>query len=165
MFDQPRSRGVRLVAALRMNGLWTARSALLIAGLLVNHPFAADRCILCSHGIDNVHPLEHLDAVCVSVRAARQQAGLNPLIDSAREQVPQVYEDAIFTRLLGGASQGEAAPGQAWLAGTVGHVQEGEEGRPPSARLADFLSVAYPRYQARLWHFHNERQLEAAQHD
>ncbi|KAL2913995.1 hypothetical protein HK105_206435 [Polyrhizophydium stewartii] len=53
MFDQPRSRGVRLVAALRMNGLWTARSALRIAGQLVNHPFAADRCILCNNGIDN----------------------------------------------------------------------------------------------------------------
>ncbi|KAL2913837.1 hypothetical protein HK105_206716 [Polyrhizophydium stewartii] len=61
MFDQPRSRGARLVAALRMNGLWMARSALRIAGLLVNHLFTADRCILCNHGIDN--------------------AGLNPLIE------------------------------------------------------------------------------------
>ncbi|KAL2915460.1 dihydrofolate reductase [Polyrhizophydium stewartii] len=46
MSDQPRSRGVCLVAALRMNSLWTDCAALRIAGLLVNHPFAADRCIL-----------------------------------------------------------------------------------------------------------------------
>ncbi|KAL2915228.1 hypothetical protein HK105_205335 [Polyrhizophydium stewartii] len=89
MFDQPRSRGVRLVAALRMNGLWTARSALRIAGLLVNHPFAADRCILCNHSIDNVHPLAYLVDVCVSLRAARRHAGLNPLIDRAKEQDPR----------------------------------------------------------------------------
>ncbi|KAL2914200.1 hypothetical protein HK105_206294 [Polyrhizophydium stewartii] len=149
MFDQPRSRGVRLVAALRMNGLWTARSAQHIAGRLVNHPFAADRCILCNHGIDNVHPLAHLVIVCVS-------AGLNPLIDSAKEQDPQANDDTILTRLLGGASQGEAAPRQTWLGGTVEYTQQGTEGRPPAARLADFLSVAYPRYQVRLWHFHKE---------
>nr|KAJ3419870.1 hypothetical protein HK105_006410 [Polyrhizophydium stewartii] len=115
MLDHPRLRGVHLVAALRMNGLWTARSALRIAGLLDNHPFAADRFILCNHGIDDVHPLAHLVIVCVSVRAARRQAGLNPLIDSAQEQDPQANDDTILTRLLGGASQGEAAPGQIWL--------------------------------------------------
>ncbi|KAL2911919.1 hypothetical protein HK105_208583 [Polyrhizophydium stewartii] len=165
MFDEPRSRGVRLVAAQRMNGFWTARSAQHIAGLLVNHLFAADRCILCNVGIENVHPLAHLVIVCVSVRAARRQAGLNPLIDSAKVQDPQANDDTILTRLPGGASQGEAATGQIWIGGTVEHVQEGTEGRPPAARLADFLSVAYPRYEAQLWHFHKERQLEAAQHD
>ncbi|KAL2913980.1 hypothetical protein HK105_206571 [Polyrhizophydium stewartii] len=138
MFDQPRLRGVRLVDALRMNGLWTARSALRIAGLLVNHPFAADRCILCNNGIVNVHPLAHLVIVCVSVRADRRQASLNPLIDSAKEQDTQVNDDTILTRLLGGASQGEAAPGQTWLGRTVEHAQEGTKGRPPAARLADF---------------------------
>ncbi|KAL2918050.1 hypothetical protein HK105_202464 [Polyrhizophydium stewartii] len=103
MFDQSRSRGVRLVAALHMNGLWTARSALPIARLLVNHPFTADRCILCNHGIDNVYPLAHLVIVCVSVRADRRQADLNPLIDSAKEQDTQANDDTILTRLLGGA--------------------------------------------------------------
>ncbi|KAL2915796.1 hypothetical protein HK105_204743 [Polyrhizophydium stewartii] len=165
MFDHPRSRSVRLVAALRKNSLWTARSVLRIPGLHVNHPFAADRCILCNNGIDNVHPLAHLVIVCVSVRAARRQAGLNPLIDRAREQDPKAKDDTILTRLLGEASQGEAAAGHTWIGGTVEYVQEGTEGRPAAARLAGFLSVAHPRCQVRLWHFHRERQLEAAQHD
>ncbi|KAL2912135.1 hypothetical protein HK105_208413 [Polyrhizophydium stewartii] len=117
MFDQLRSRGVRLVAALRMNGLCTVRSALRIPGLLVNHPFAADGCIQCDGGITDVRPLAHLVLVCVSLRAARRQAGLDPLIDMPKEQDPQANDDAILTRLLGGASQGEAAPGQTWLGG------------------------------------------------
>ncbi|KAL2912164.1 hypothetical protein HK105_208365 [Polyrhizophydium stewartii] len=54
LFDQPRSRGTRLLAALRMDGLWTARTALRVQGLLVHHPFNLRDCILCNENIADV---------------------------------------------------------------------------------------------------------------
>ncbi|KAL2919862.1 hypothetical protein HK105_200779 [Polyrhizophydium stewartii] len=63
LFDQPRSRGTRLLAALRMDGLWTARTALRVQGLLVHHPFNLRDCILCNENIADLATPRALNAL------------------------------------------------------------------------------------------------------
>ncbi|KAL2916282.1 hypothetical protein HK105_204038 [Polyrhizophydium stewartii] len=87
LFDQPRSRGTRLLAALRMDGLWTARTALRIQGLLVNHPFNLRDCILCNENIADVRTFAHLVIDCDSLAHIRRDAELEPFIDLAWQRL------------------------------------------------------------------------------
>ncbi|KAL2912201.1 hypothetical protein HK105_208335 [Polyrhizophydium stewartii] len=160
LFDQPRSRGTRLLAALRMDGLWTARTALRIPGLLVNHPFNLRNCILCNESIADVRTFAHLVIDCVSLAHIRRDAELEPFIDLARQCLgtPAALED-IYTWLLGGATPAGLRLND-WLVGRAGQL--GDRGnRPLAARLADFLGAAYTLYQARLWQYHRARHAAA----
>ncbi|KAL2920216.1 hypothetical protein HK105_200284 [Polyrhizophydium stewartii] len=160
LFDQPRSRGTRLLAALRMDGLWTARTALRIPGLLVNHPFNLRDCILCNENIADVRTFAHLVIDCVSLARIRHEAELEPFIVMARRRLgtPAALED-IYTWLLGGATPAGLRLND-WLVGRAGQL--GDRGnRPLAARLADFLGAAYTLYQARLWQYHRARHAAA----
>ncbi|KAL2911614.1 hypothetical protein HK105_208915 [Polyrhizophydium stewartii] len=160
LFDQPRSRGTRLLAALRMDGLWTARTALRIQGLLVHHPFNLRDCILCNANIADVRTFAHLVIDCVSLARIRHDAELEPFIDLARRRLgaPAALED-IDTWLLGGATPAGLRLND-WLVGRAGQL--GDRGnRPLAARLADFLGAAYTLYQAQLWQYHRARHAAA----
>ncbi|KAL2919252.1 hypothetical protein HK105_200895 [Polyrhizophydium stewartii] len=160
LFDQPRSRGTRLLAALRMDGLWTARTAVRIPGLLVNHPFNLRDCILCNQNIADVRTFAHLVVDCVSLAHIRRDAELEPFIVMARQRLgaPAALED-IYTWLLGGATPAGLRLND-WLVGRAGQL--GDRGnRPLAARLADFLGAAYTLYQAQLWQYHRARHAAA----
>ncbi|KAL2912664.1 hypothetical protein HK105_207881 [Polyrhizophydium stewartii] len=160
LFDQPRSRGTRLLAALRMDGLWTARTALRIQGLLVNHPFNLRDCILCNENIADVRTFAHLVIDCNSLAHIRHDAELEPFIDLARRRLgaPAALED-IYTWLLGGATPAGLRLND-WLVGRAGQL--GDRGiRLLAARLADFLGAAYTLYQAQLWQYHRARHAAA----
>ncbi|KAL2914530.1 hypothetical protein HK105_205879 [Polyrhizophydium stewartii] len=105
LFDQPRSRGTRLLAALRMDGLWTARTALRIPGLLVHHPFNLQDCILCNENIADVRTFAHLVIDCDSLAHIRDDAELGPFIVLARQCLgTQAALEDVYTWLLGGAT-------------------------------------------------------------
>ncbi|KAL2916588.1 hypothetical protein HK105_203700 [Polyrhizophydium stewartii] len=160
LFDQPRSRGTRLLAALRMDGLWTARTALRIQGLLVNHPFNLRDCILCNENIADVRTFAHLVIDCDSLARIRHEAELEPFIVMARRRLgtPAALED-IYTWLLSGATPAGLRLND-WLVGRAGQL--GDRGiRPLAARLADFLGAAYTLYQAQLWQYHRARHAAA----
>ncbi|KAL2915043.1 hypothetical protein HK105_205365 [Polyrhizophydium stewartii] len=156
LFDQPRSRGTRLLAALRMDGLWTARTALRIPGLLVNHPFNLRDCILCNESIADVRTFAHLVIDCVSLARIRHEAELEPFIVLARQCLgTQAALEDIYIWLLGGATPAGLRLND-WLVGRAGQL--GDRGiRPLAARLADFLGAAYTLYQAQLWQYHRAR--------
>ncbi|KAL2914818.1 hypothetical protein HK105_205751 [Polyrhizophydium stewartii] len=160
LFDQPRSRGTRLLAALRMDGLWTARTALRIPGLLVHHPFNLRNCILCNENIADVRTFAHLVIDCVSLAHIRHDAELEPFIVLARQCLgTQAALEDIYTWLLGGATPAGLRLND-WLVGRAGQL--GDRGnRPLAARLADFLGAAYTLYQAQLWQYHRARHAAA----
>ncbi|KAL2919436.1 hypothetical protein HK105_201081 [Polyrhizophydium stewartii] len=160
LFDQPRSRGTRLLAALRMDGLWTARSALRIPGLLVHHPFNLRDCILCNENIADVRTFAHLVIDCNHLAHIRRDAELGPFIVLARQCLgTQAALEDIYTWLLGGATPAGLRLND-WLVGRAGQL--GDRGnRPLAARLADFLGAAYTLYQARLWQYHRARHAAA----
>ncbi|KAL2914298.1 hypothetical protein HK105_206246 [Polyrhizophydium stewartii] len=160
LFDQPRSRGTRLLAALRMDGLWTARMALRIPGLLVHHPFNLRDCILCNENIADVRTFAHLVIDCDSLARIRHEAELEPFIVMARQRLgAQAALEDIYIWLLGGATPAGLRL-KDWLVGRAGQL--GDRGiRPLAARLADFLGAAYTLYQARLWQYHCARHAAA----
>ncbi|KAL2920181.1 hypothetical protein HK105_200248 [Polyrhizophydium stewartii] len=160
LFDQPRSRGTRLLAALRMDGLWTAHTALRIQGLLVHHPFNLQDCILCNENIADVRTFAHLVIDCDSLAHIRDDAELGPFIVLARQCLgTQAALEDIYTWLLGGATPAGLRLND-WLVGRAGQL--GDRGiRPLAARLADFLGAAYTLYQAQLWQYHRARHAAA----
>ncbi|KAL2920281.1 hypothetical protein HK105_200353 [Polyrhizophydium stewartii] len=160
LFDQPRSRGTRLLAALRMDGLWTARTALRIPGLLVNHPFNLRDCILCNENIADVRTFAHLVIDCDSLAHIRRDAELGPFIVLARQCLgTQAALEDIYTWLLGGATPAGLRLND-WLVGRAGQLGD-RAIRPLAARLADFLGAAYTLYQAQLWQYHRARHAAA----
>ncbi|KAL2912666.1 hypothetical protein HK105_207883 [Polyrhizophydium stewartii] len=160
LFDQPRSRGTRLLAALRMDGLWTARTALRIQGLLVHHPFNLRDCILCNANIADVRTFAHLVIDCNHLAHIRRDAELGPFIDLAWQCLgAQAALEDIYIWLLGGATPAGLRLND-WLVGCAGQL--GDRGiRPLAARLADFLGAAYTLYQAQLWQYHRARHAAA----
>ncbi|KAL2911114.1 hypothetical protein HK105_209434 [Polyrhizophydium stewartii] len=160
LFDQPRSRGTRLLAALRMDGLWTARMALRIPGLLVHHPFNLRDCILCNENIADVRTFAHLVIDCDSLAHIRDDAELGPFIVLARQCLgTQAALEDIYTWLLGGATPAGLRLND-WLVGRAGQLGD-RAIRPLAARLADFLGAAYTLYQAQLWQYHRARHAAA----
>ncbi|KAL2912069.1 hypothetical protein HK105_208420 [Polyrhizophydium stewartii] len=94
-----------MVSARRMDGLWTARTALRIPGLLVNHPFNLRNCILCNENIADVRTFAHLVIDCDSLAHIRDDAELGPFIVLARQCLgTQAALEDIYTWLLGGAT-------------------------------------------------------------
>ncbi|KAL2917200.1 hypothetical protein HK105_203264 [Polyrhizophydium stewartii] len=109
LFDQPRSRGTRLLAALRMDGLWTARTALRIQGLLVNHPFNLRDCIHCNENIADVRTFAHLVIDCDHLANIRQA---DMLANAARSLVTALANDSPDTPLPPGGSHWDRLPAE-----------------------------------------------------
>ncbi|KAH9276734.1 histone H2B.1 [Batrachochytrium salamandrivorans] len=164
-FDQSRAHGTRYLMLARMDALWTARKAIQIGILVDTHPFSVDHCILCDQQLLSTS-IAHLVVECEQVTGHRIQSGLVPAIQKSRLRLlgraldPGV--ENVYTWLRGGVLNGEADLDQRWLDGTVEHESMGtrHDNRALAARLADFLQVAYRKYQSTLWKYHRDRLVE-----
>ncbi|KAH9244689.1 hypothetical protein BASA81_017899 [Batrachochytrium salamandrivorans] len=145
--------------------IWTARKAIQIGILVDTHPFSVDHCILCDQQLLSTS-IAHLVVECEQVTGHRIQSGLVPAIQKSRLRLlgraldPGV--ENVYTWLRGGVLNGEADLDQRWLDGTVEHESMGtrHDNRALAARLADFLQVAYRKYQSTLWKYHRDRLVE-----
>ncbi|KAH9250627.1 hypothetical protein BASA81_011546 [Batrachochytrium salamandrivorans] len=169
-FDQSRAHGTRYLMLARMDALWTARKAIQIGILVDTHPFSVDHCILCDQQLLSTS-IAHLVVECEQVTGHRIQSGLVPAIQKSRLRLlgraldPGV--ENVYTWLRGGVLNGEADLDQRWLDGTVEHESMGtrHDNRALTARLADFLQVAYRQYQSTLWQYHRDRLVEVGYTD
>ncbi|KAH6577887.1 hypothetical protein BASA60_003835, partial [Batrachochytrium salamandrivorans] len=144
-FDQSRAHGTRYLMLARMDALWTSKK---------------------SHS--DWHISRHPP---ILITGHRIQSGLVPAIQKSRLRLlgraldPGV--ENVYTWLRGGVLNGEADLDQRWLDGTVEHESMGtrHDNRALTARLADFLQVAYRQYQSTLWQYHRDRLVEVGYTD